>query len=72
MDHIVDLVVGLFVIMILAAAVLPTAITGFVTTNTTGWDSGTKAVWANVPVFAVIGLMLGIIGIALYAYKKKR
>lgn len=39
------------------AAILPAAITTFFNADTSGWDAGTAALWAIIPL-AIIGLLV--------------
>lgn len=42
------------------AALLPDALSNFFSTDTTGWDAGSAALWGLIP--------LAIIGVLVYAY----
>jgi len=56
-------IVGLAVGAIIAAAILPSAITDIVGANTTGWDTGTVAVWGLMSV--LIALAAGMLFLRL-------
>lgn len=51
-------VIGLFIIGILAAYVLGTAITAIFDTNTTGWDTGTASLWLVVGLALVVAVVV--------------
>lgn len=51
---IISLAVGLAVL----AAAVPNAITSIETANTTGWSSGTVAIWGILGLVVVAGLLL--------------
>lgn len=56
---IIMLAVGLLV----AAAIVPTAITDIENANTTGWDASTVTIWGLIGTFAAIGIALSVLGI---------
>jgi hypothetical protein len=51
-------VVKLAIAAIVAAALIPTAVTQVSTVNTTGWDQTAATLWPLVPVFLVLGIAL--------------
>ena len=69
MDQMISMVVGIFVVAILAAYLLPSAISAFFSTNTSSWDAGTANIWGVLPIFIVIAILLVII--AAVAVRKK-
>ena len=54
-------VVMLFIIAVLAANLLPSAISSLETANTTGWSTGTAAMWALLGLFVVLAVVLHIL-----------
>ena len=55
----VGYLVGILVIFIVAAALIPTAMTSFKGANTSAWTTSEIAVWTIIPLFAILGIMLG-------------
>jgi hypothetical protein len=51
-------VLALFIIGILAAYVLGTAITAIFNTNTTGWDTGTASLWLVIGIALAVGVVV--------------
>ena len=51
---IVDLAVGIFIMALL----IPFAMTQFVAVDTTNWSASAKLIWDNIPVFALLGILL--------------
>jgi len=51
---IVFLAIGIYVL----AAVLPGALTAFFNASTTGWDTGTIALWTIIPLVVVVAVVL--------------
>ncbi len=64
MVNVVMLVVGVFIVAILASALLPTAFTAMFTANTSEWDSGTVAIWNILPIIFIIAVLLGVLVLA--------
>lgn len=48
--------------IIVLAAVVPAAISKFFTADTSGWDAGTKSLWAVIPLVIVAVLLLSFFG----------
>ena len=61
MDKMVTAIVGGLVVFILAAALVPTAITAIKGANTTGWSTAEVAIWGTLGVFFLIGILLGVV-----------
>lgn len=59
----VGLVITIFLIIILGAAVLPTAFSQWFNANTTGWPVSTQTLWPLVPLLAIV------VVIAILAYR---
>lgn len=53
----IDYAIGIMLLVIVGAAVLPTAFDDWFNTSTSEWGSGTAALWPLVPLFGVIGLV---------------
>lgn len=62
-----DNVINIFVVVLLAAILLPIAFSQIFNANTTGWDSNTVTIFGLVPIIASIALIL----ILVYAYYNK-
>ena len=54
---IIFLGIGIYVL----AAVLPGALTAFFNASTTGWDTGTVALWGIVPLVVIVAVVLAYI-----------
>lgn len=59
----VGLVITIFLIIILGAAVLPTAFSQWFNANTVGWPTATQTLWPLVPLLAIV------VVIAILAYR---
>ena len=59
-----EAVVNIFIVLLLAAILLPIAFTLIFNANTTGWDSNTVTIFSLLPIISVIALIL----ILVYAY----
>jgi len=53
----IDYAIGVMLVILVGAATLPTAFGDWFNTTTSGWGSGTAALWPLVPLFGVIGLV---------------
>jgi len=51
-------IVKLSIAAIVAAALIPTAVTQVSTVNTSGWNQTAATLWPLVPVFLVLGIAL--------------
>lgn len=67
----IDVAIGLLVIGLLAAYLLPIAIDELVNTSQVNWGSAEKGLWDLLPLFLVFGAVLFVIGIAVNAYKSR-
>jgi hypothetical protein len=56
-DISVGAAIGLCISLVVVAAVVPTAITAIVGANTTGWDTGTIAIWGVLGIAVVGGIV---------------
>lgn len=54
----VDMAVGIFVIILLAANLLPTAFDMVFNTSTDQWGSGTETLWELLPLLSLVGIVL--------------
>jgi len=59
----IGMIITIFLVFILGAAVLPTAFSQWFNANTTGWPTATQTLWPLVPLLGVVAL------IAIVAYK---
>ena len=58
--NIISLVIGLIVLAIM----LPVALTELMDVDTTGWNASVAAVWDLLPILAVLGGLVMIVGYA--------
>lgn len=56
------LVIGFMLVVLLGAELLPSAFDSWYNTTTTDWNGSTAAIWAIVPLFAILGVVLYFIG----------
>ena len=56
-DISVGAAIGLCISLVVVAAVVPTAISAIVGANTTGWDTGTVAIWGVLGIAVVGGIV---------------
>ena len=59
----VDLAIGILLIIVVAASVLPGAFDDWFAADTTAWPTMMESIWELVPLFAVLAL-------ALHMYRK--
>ena len=59
----VDLAIGILLIIVVAAAVLPAAFDDWFAADTEGWPGMMDSLWELVPLFAILAL-------ALHMYRK--
>ncbi len=64
MANVLQLVIGIFIVAILAAALLPVAFTAMFTANTTAWDSSTVTIWNILPIIFIITILVGVLALA--------
>lgn len=57
-------IVGIFIVLLLGAVLLPIAFTAIFNANTTGWDSNTVTIFNLLPIIGVVAVIL----ILVYAY----
>lgn len=58
-------IIGLAIAVIVASAVLPSAISTIFNANTTGWSTGAVALWDALPIIVIAAIVVGF-----YAVKK--
>lgn len=63
-----EAIINIFIVVLLAAILLPIAFTLIFNANTTGWDTNTTTIFGLVPIIAVVALIV----ILVYAYYQKR
>jgi len=51
---------GILILAIMAAAILPVAISNWIGANTTGWGAGEIAMWSIVPLLFVAAIAYGV------------
>ncbi|AAQ13736.1 hypothetical protein [His 1 virus] len=57
-DDGVEMAVGIFVVIILAANLLPTAFDQIFNASTSSWNSDVTTLWELLPLLSVVGLLL--------------
>lgn len=62
-------IVVITVIAVLASAVIPSAITSIVGTNTTTWGTGAVAIWDTLDIFIVLGVLLLFVAVVIIVMK---
>lgn len=63
-------IVALFIVVLLASAIIPTSITSVVATNTTTWGAGAISMWGTLPTIIVLVIFLIVLAIAIAVIKK--
>ncbi|TDA25143.1 MAG: hypothetical protein DSO00_09030 [Archaeoglobi archaeon] len=51
-------IIGLAIGLLIAASIVPVALTNLNTVNTTGWDPTAKTLWPLLSIFGVLGVVL--------------
>ena len=62
MDQGVKMAVGIFVIFILGANLLPTAFDQIFNASTSNWSSDIETLWELLPLLGVVALLLLLVG----------
>ena len=62
-----EAVVNIFIVILLAAILLPIAFSLIFDANTTGWDTTTTTIFGLIPLIGTIALVL----VLVYAYVQK-
>ena len=57
----INAVIGLVLLVVIIAALVPVAFGQFFSANTTGWDAGTVALWTLIPLAIAIVLVRSFI-----------
>ena len=52
-------IIGLAIAVIVASAVLPSAISTIFNANTTGWSTGAVALWDALPIIVIAAIVIG-------------
>ena len=55
-------IISLVIALIVLAIMMPIALTEFFLANTTGWDTSVMRLWEIIPIFAIIGIVLAVVG----------
>ena len=58
-------VMTVLIFVVIAAAVIPVAITQITGADTSGWPSAAVTLWDLLPTFIVIGVVLAVVGFAV-------
>lgn len=61
----VTLVIGLSVALIVISAIVPVSIENMVNVDTGNWTTGTSNLFDQIPLFAMVGIVIGILGSGL-------
>ena len=64
-------IVGLAVATLVISALIPTAFQQFYSVDTSSWGSSVANLWNLIPLMAILGLILGIIAVAVGKTKTK-
>ena len=62
LDQGVKMAVGIFVVFVLAANLLPTAFNQIFNASTANWSSDVAQLWELLPLLGVIALLLVLVG----------
>jgi hypothetical protein len=62
MDQGVKMAVGIFVVFILGANLLPTAFDQIFNASTTAWNDDVTTLWELLPLLGVVALLLVLVG----------
>lgn len=53
----IDLAIGVMLLLVVGSSILPAAMNDWFNTSTSGWGSGTAALWPLVPLLGVMALV---------------
>jgi uncharacterized membrane protein len=62
MDSMMEKIIGLSIAVVVAVAMLPSALEQFFAVDTANWSGVAQMMWALIPVFAIIALALMFLG----------
>jgi hypothetical protein len=65
MEGLIIYIVGALIILVLAAALVPVGLTSIHNANTTGWTSSETAIFGIFGVIVLVGVLVGIVYMAL-------
>jgi hypothetical protein len=51
-------IIGLAIGLLIAASIIPVALTNVATANTSGWDPTAKTLWPLLSIFGVLGVVM--------------
>lgn len=57
----VQKIVGIFLTIIMAAALVPSALTSFNAANTTGWSAEQLALWGVIGILVIVAIIVVLI-----------
>lgn len=66
METLLEKIIGISISLVVAVAMIPTALESFFAVNTENWSLVAKTLWALIPVFAIIALALLFFGYVKY------
>ena len=55
-------IISLVIALIVLSIMMPIALSEFFLANTTGWDTSVVRLWEIIPIFAIIGIVLAVVG----------
>lgn len=64
-----DMAVGIFVTLLLAAALIPVAFDLIFNTSTSNWGSNTVTLWELIPLVSIVAVLLLFVGWAQSSQK---
>ena len=62
---IIDKVIGIVIAAVIIAALIPTAMTALIGTNTTTWSASSVALWGVMPILIIVGCVVAIVSYAM-------
>jgi len=62
---VIDKIIGIVISAVIIAALIPTAMTALLETNTTGWGASSIALWGVMPILIIVGCVVAIVGFAM-------
>lgn len=70
MNDSISTIVAVTVMSILLAALYPVALDMIFNVDTSSWSGSTESLWTLIPLMAVIGALLTVLGFALGGYRE--
>jgi hypothetical protein len=57
--------VGIAILFYVVASIMPDALNTFFAVNTSTWDTNVVSLWDILPVFGILAMAIGVIGLGL-------